>query len=1244
MDPLKPRSDVRSDPPGDALHKTPPPPSSIEPADDDAVNLLDGSIEPTDDSPTVISKTPQSPAVVRVEDVASGGLRGRRLAHFELIEPIGVGGMAAVLRARDKQLDRLVALKILPPEMAADPENVRRFHQEARSAARLDHENIARVFFCGEDQRLYFIAFEFVEGDNLRTILEKRGRLPVGEALHYMLQVAAGLAHAARRGVVHRDIKPSNIIITPNGRAKLVDMGLARSLEPQHDQGLTQSGVTLGTFDYISPEQALEPRDADVRSDIYSLGCTFYHMLTGQPPVPEGTGLKKLHHHQHVKPPDPRQLVPDLPDEVAIILDRMMAKQPKDRYQTPEHLVHHLYLAARKLGAAGEVPEGVLAVEAALPNPPAGRPLVLAAVAAIAVVGLIFLVDASSTPKPQPETNPPVDDLSARTSSEPSSPRMIAPTRQDTPEDPMNLKGTTLTKNDLPPTFDREKPTAAELDEWLKQHKDAPKIIVKLDDLDLRDNGPDLVIANPEVEIKPRRPGRRPTIRDEYRPISRKRYQASLTIKSKRCIIENIRFVLNQTGASAPMAMLWLNGTQDAHIRGCEFLQADPCSEKDMRMTSVLADSENPAALTVMESCFLGFRSVEFTRRDGGPEHMLFVGAASGGQDAITRRGPVSIEPTNCLFGPHAATFRLERAAGESSLLRLKHCSVLAANPSAVYDVADGADAHIQASYSVFSYPADSNPSDADMMDMAEGNGAVLVRRASSQGQITYQGADNRYHHLRYLVVADASRETVLRLRDGMNIKASEELETFPWKDPQPLDRLKDQVQPSAIQAAFAVDPTLPEMRVRSQERASGQLLGAERILDFSYLDNLPPLIEPSPPPPANERVVRKGVEVDEKQLLFPTLDYALVRARSGDIIRLQVNGEIQLNPRLLSGEKSADLTIRADPGFHPILIFRAEEQGDVAALVEVRNGKLQLEGLEVRFQPPRDSECALVSFLGDGECVFKKCLFTLERSDRKTALAVLPEKRLKKTLPSTAVPRLVVDGCFIRGHGDLLRMRSGHSAEVMIANSLLALSGSLLNIDNDKKDRKEEEPAATESLLLHLHRVTTYLGEHLIRLRAAKDISGLPRTRCEAGDCLFLPARDRALVRLEGPEVEARGLRDKMSWVSLGKNAYGAFTALMEQQPVDLMRMPSTSGQEKWPELSGEMNSIYKVKLADPPAADALFTQLLPTKFRPADDLKGYGPDLAALGSLPALENKKKDLDLDSDLPELDAKPGSVK
>src|SRR5207249_4084412 len=225
-------------------------------------DLLADAAPNSDDVPTVISKRhPRPSPFAGVED-----LRGRRLGHFELIEPIGVGGMAAVLRAHDMQLDRQVALKILPPDMAADPENIQRFHQEAKAAARLDHENIARVFYCGEDQGLHFIAFEFVEGENVRTLLERRGRLRVSEAVRYVLQVALGLEHAAARGVVHRDVKPSNIIVSTNGRAKLVDMGLARHMEPRNSRDLTHSGVTLGTFDYISPEHAMDPGVPGARS------------------------------------------------------------------------------------------------------------------------------------------------------------------------------------------------------------------------------------------------------------------------------------------------------------------------------------------------------------------------------------------------------------------------------------------------------------------------------------------------------------------------------------------------------------------------------------------------------------------------------------------------------------------------------------------------------------------------------------------------------------------------------------------------------------------------------------------------------------------------------------------------------------------------------------------------------------------------------------------------------------------
>ena len=164
------------------------------------------------------------------------------------------------------------------------------------------------MYSIGQDGYFHYIAFEYIEGETIRQRVERSGPLPVAEAVDIALQIAHALVHASRRGVVHRDIKPSNIVLTPQGRAKLVDMGLARRFERGSDHGLTQTGMTLGTFDYIGPEQAREPRNVDVRSDLYSLGCTLFHMLTGRPPFPGGTVLQKLIQHQEEAPADVRTL------------------------------------------------------------------------------------------------------------------------------------------------------------------------------------------------------------------------------------------------------------------------------------------------------------------------------------------------------------------------------------------------------------------------------------------------------------------------------------------------------------------------------------------------------------------------------------------------------------------------------------------------------------------------------------------------------------------------------------------------------------------------------------------------------------------------------------------------------------------------------------------------------------------------------------------------------------------------
>ena len=272
---------------------------------------------------------------------------GQRIGPFELLSPLGSGGMATVWKATDHETDRDVALKILPDEFSRDPDHVTRFQREAQSAAALDHPCIAEAFRCGEWDGVHAIAFEYVPGETLQQRLERDGPLSPRDAVSYLLDLASGLGHAAERNVVHRDVKPSNVVVTPEGRAKLIDMGLARRQDGA-TTNVTLSGVTLGTFDYLSPEQALDPRRADFRSDLYSLGCTIYHCLTGRSPVPEGTAARKLHFHQHEKPADPRTINPAIPDDLAFVLSRLMRKRPDDRYQTPAELERDLRLLERQ--------------------------------------------------------------------------------------------------------------------------------------------------------------------------------------------------------------------------------------------------------------------------------------------------------------------------------------------------------------------------------------------------------------------------------------------------------------------------------------------------------------------------------------------------------------------------------------------------------------------------------------------------------------------------------------------------------------------------------------------------------------------------------------------------------------------------------------------------------------------------------------------------------------------------------
>lgn len=285
---------------------------------------------------------------------------GLELGHFVLEERIGRGGMGAVFRAIDQRLNRVVALKILSPDLSSDSEAVLRFQNEARAAARLDHDNVARVHYIGEENGLHFIAFEFVTGTNVREFILQKGRLTPASAVNYTLQIAEALRHTSAANVVHRDIKPSNIIISPTGRAKLVDLGLARHQPADQSHDLTVAGTALGTFDYIAPEQAIDARNVDVRSDIYSLGCTIFHMLTGEPPYPNGTMFQKVMNHHGATPPEVRSRNPHVSIQLSRVVQKMMASNPDERYASADALIHDLVQIAEALNLVPTYPEAVV--------------------------------------------------------------------------------------------------------------------------------------------------------------------------------------------------------------------------------------------------------------------------------------------------------------------------------------------------------------------------------------------------------------------------------------------------------------------------------------------------------------------------------------------------------------------------------------------------------------------------------------------------------------------------------------------------------------------------------------------------------------------------------------------------------------------------------------------------------------------------------------------------------------------
>lgn len=352
--------------------------------------LVEQHVETCDDCCRVLSAVPDDTVLAKLKNcdtvsyhaptdetpIESETARGQiplalqEHARYRVLKMLGRGGMGVVYKAEHRLMERPVALKVISRRLMSNPLAIERFQREVRAAARLTHPNIVVAHDAEQAGELHFLVMEFVDGASLAQYVERKGPLPVSTASLFIRQAALGLQHAAQQGMVHRDIKPQNLMLTRKGQIKILDFGLARfareesssdQLGDSHfadnsaaDAGLTEVGMIVGTPDYMAPEQASDSSKADIRADIYSLGCTFYFLLCGQAPFAGDSITRTLKSHADRQPRPLHKLRDDLPPELLRIVERMMAKDPAARFQSPQELAKVLApLATGGLAAAG---------------------------------------------------------------------------------------------------------------------------------------------------------------------------------------------------------------------------------------------------------------------------------------------------------------------------------------------------------------------------------------------------------------------------------------------------------------------------------------------------------------------------------------------------------------------------------------------------------------------------------------------------------------------------------------------------------------------------------------------------------------------------------------------------------------------------------------------------------------------------------------------------------------------------
>ncbi len=271
--------------------------------------------------------------IARLRQIIEAERSGQKIPGYKILGKLGAGAMATVYKAKQISLDRMVAIKVLPPKYANNPQFIERFYAEGRAAAQLNHPNIVQAFDVGRSGELYFFIMEYVDGRTVYDDIVKHKRYPEPEALDIIIQIAEALEHAHGKGLIHRDVKPKNVMITREGVAKLADMGLARAITDK-EAAEAEAGKAFGTPYYISPEQIRGEKDVGPPADIYSLGSTLYHMVTGSVPFDGKNPSAVMHKHLKAELVPPDHVNPKLSASISEVIEMMMAKNPAKRYRT----------------------------------------------------------------------------------------------------------------------------------------------------------------------------------------------------------------------------------------------------------------------------------------------------------------------------------------------------------------------------------------------------------------------------------------------------------------------------------------------------------------------------------------------------------------------------------------------------------------------------------------------------------------------------------------------------------------------------------------------------------------------------------------------------------------------------------------------------------------------------------------------------------------------------------------------